>query len=163
MRLVPTWRNTVLDGPDPRQTAEDGICDQPDGDPVASARRLAERAHASVLEPNGRPIVEHVRRVAEAVPPFARRVAWLHDVLEWTPLGDEDLRSAGLDAEEITAVRLLTREEGGSDDRAFLAHVRVDRRRARARRADRAGRQADGHDRSIPPPPRSGGKLDPPV
>ena len=144
--------NTVLDGPDRRQTAEDGMCGQPDGDPVASARRLAERAHTSVLEPNGRPIIEHVRRVAEAVPAFARRVAWLHDALEWTQLDDLDLRSAGLDAEEITAVRLLTREEGGSDDRAFLAHVRaIAEARGRAGRIARAVKRADMTDRSRHP------------
>ena len=97
-------------------------------------------------------MVEHVRRVAEAVPPFARRVAWLHDALEWTPLGDEDLRSAGLDTEELTAVRLLTREAGGVDDRAFLAHVRVIAEApGRAGRIARAVKRADMADRSRHP------------
>lgn len=113
-----------MGGPGPREAPEDAACPQHDDDPdAAPARRLAERAHANALEPNGRPVIEHVRRVAAAVPSFARRVAWLHDALEWAGLGDEDLRSAGLDAEEVNAVRLLTREEGGADDRAFLAHV----------------------------------------
>jgi hypothetical protein len=153
----------VIGEPDSCQIAGGGACSHRDEGSAASARRLAERAHASALEPNGRPIIEHVLRVAEAVPAFARRVAWLHDALEWARLDDEDLRSAGLDAEEITAVRLLTREKGGSDDRPFLAHVRVIASAPGRARAHRTGRQAHGHDRSIPPPPRSGGKVDPSV
>lgn len=122
------------------------------GDPVASARRLAERAHARITEPNGRPAIEHVRRVAETVPLFARRVAWLHDALEWTALREEDLRSAGLDEEEIAAIQLLTREEGGSDDGTFLAHVRaIAGAPGRAGRIARAVKRMDMVDRSRTP------------
>ena len=94
--------------------------------------------------------------------PFARRVAWLHDALEWTRLDDEDLRSAGLDAEEITAVRLLTREEGGSDDRAFLAHVRVIAGApGRAGRIARAVKREDMADRSRHPRDPAGDWIPP--
>ena len=82
------------------------------------------------------------------MPAFAQRVAWLHDALEWAGLRDEDLRDAGLDAEEVAAVRLLTREEGGDDDRAFLAHVgAIARAPGRAGRIARAVKRADMIDR----------------
>lgn len=114
----------------------------------AAARRLAERAHGDLREPNGSLILDHVRRVATTVPPFARRVAWLHDALEWAGLRDEDLRAAGLDAEEIAAVQLLTREEGGDDDGAFLAHVAaIARASGRAGGIVRAVKRADMVDR----------------
>ena len=114
----------------------------------AAARGLAERAHGDLREPNGSLIFDHVRRVATTVPPFAQRVAWLHDALEWAGLRDEDLRDAGLDAEEVAAVRLLTREEGGDDDRAFLAHVAaIARAPGRAGRIVRAVKRADMIDR----------------
>jgi hypothetical protein len=130
--------------------------------PRAAACRLAERAHGDGVEPSGRPAIEHVRRVAEAVPAFARAAAWLHDALEWTGLGDEDLRSAGLDAEEIAAVRLLTREDGGADDRSFLAHVRaIADAPGRAGRIARAVKQADMTDRSRHPRDPGGAWIPP--
>jgi hypothetical protein len=118
----------------------------------ALARELAERSHGCELEPNGHPAIEHVRRVAEAVSPFARRVGWLHDALEWTTLRDEDLRSAGLRADELAAVRLLTREAGGDDDRTFLAHVRaIARAPGLAGSIARAVKRTDMIDRSSYP------------
>jgi (p)ppGpp synthase/HD superfamily hydrolase len=74
--------------------------------PVAPARAIAEQAHRNQMEPSGRPYIAHVRRVASAVPPFARSVAWLHDTLEWTAIGERDLVTAGLAPEEIAALRL---------------------------------------------------------
>ncbi len=140
-------------------TSEGGI--DPSG-PRASARRLAERAHADAVEPNGRPVIEHVRRVAEAVPAFARAVAWLHDALEWAGLGDDDLRSAGLDEEEIAAVRLLTREHGGADDGSFLAHVRaIAGAPGRPGSIARAVKRADMTDRSRNPRDPAGAWIPP--
>jgi hypothetical protein len=122
----------------------------PDRD--ARARRTAERAHRGQTEPSGRPFIDHVRRVAGTVPPYARRVAWLHDALEWTALDEDGLRSAGLTADEVDAVRLLTREAGGADDAGFLDHVRaILQAQGRPGRIARAVKAADMRDRSLHP------------
>ncbi|WP_217922878.1 phosphohydrolase [Miltoncostaea oceani] len=116
------------------------------------ARALAERAHRGQVEPSGRPYIDHVRRVAEAVPPFARRVAWLHDALEWTGLGEHDLAGAGLGPDEVAAVRLLTRDAGDADDHAFLEHTReIARAPGRAGRIARTVKRADIEDRARHP------------
>jgi hypothetical protein len=93
--------------------------------PVAPARAIAEQAHRNQMEPSGRPYIAHVRRVASAVPPFARSVAWLHDTLEWTAIGERDLVTAGLAPEEIAALRLFTRGPEEANDEGFLANVRA--------------------------------------
>lgn len=54
-------------------------------------------------------VVEHVEHVANAVAPDARAVAWLHELLELTPLGRETLRAYGLTAIEELTLELLTR------------------------------------------------------
>ena len=89
------------------------------------ARQLAERAHRGQVEASGRPYIDHVRRVADAVPPSARAVAWLHDALEWTGLAEGDLAEAGLSPDELAAVRLLTREVDHAGDSGYLDHVRA--------------------------------------
>ena len=130
----------------------DPRADRAAADPDALAHGAAERAHGRELEPNGRPAIDHVRRVAEAVPPFARRVGWLHDALEWTMLREEDLRSVGLQEDELAAVRLLTRGGGPGDDRTFLAHVRaIARAPGRAGRIARVVKRADMIDRAAHP------------
>jgi hypothetical protein len=116
------------------------------------ARDAAETAHGDHVEPSGSPFIAHVRRVAAAVPPSARRVAWLHDALEWTDLGEEGLSAAGLRRHEIAAVRLLTRDTGIGDDRRFLDHVRaIATARGRAGRIARAVKRADMQDRAAHP------------
>lgn len=74
-----------------------------------TARRLAERELAGLHDRSGGPLIDHVARVASAVPPEARAVAWLHEVIEHAGATEDTLRRAGLDDEAITAVRLLTR------------------------------------------------------
>jgi hypothetical protein len=92
--------------------------------PGHKARTIAELAHRGQVEPSGRPYLHHVRRVAAAVPPEAASIAWLHDVLEWTDLDEEDLVAAGLAPEGSAALALLTRPDE-PDDESFLAHVRA--------------------------------------
>jgi hypothetical protein len=91
--------------------------------PIERARAIAERAHRGQVEASGRPHIHHVRRVAAAAPEVAG-VAWLHDTLEWTDVGEEDLVAAGLAPQEVAALRLLTRPDE-SDDGSFLSHVPV--------------------------------------
>jgi hypothetical protein len=116
------------------------------------ARELAERAHRGQVEPSGRMFLDHVRRVASAVPPSARAVAWVHDALEWTGCGEPDLVAAGLSPDELAAVRLLTRDAGDGSDRSFLEHVLVIARAGgRAGHIARTVKRADSEDRARHP------------
>jgi len=85
-----------------------------------AARRFAERVHAGGTDRYGVPLLDHVRRVAAAVSPEARTVAWLHEVLEFSDVTAGELRAAGATEDEVGAVRLLTRDPDGD---AFEAHV----------------------------------------
>ena len=76
---------------------------------LIDARELAVRAHGDQCDRDGSFHIAHVARVAEAVGQSdpLQRVAWLHDVLEDTEVGVDDLR-ARLPAAELAAVLLLT-------------------------------------------------------
>jgi hypothetical protein len=77
---------------------------------VASA--IAKRAHLDQADRFGGRLLDHVARVASAVPPNARSVAWLHDVLERTSTSIEALSTDGLTPLEAAALELLTRRDG---------------------------------------------------
>jgi hypothetical protein len=79
---------------------------------VAVAEDLARERHAGQRDRFGRPLIEHVERVAERVPPRVQALAWLHDVLERTETRVDELRSRGLLSSEETALQLLTRAPG---------------------------------------------------
>jgi hypothetical protein len=81
---------------------------------VATARSLAHGSHAGQRTPSGMALDEHVERVAADVPPEARAIAYLHDVLERTGTGVDELLRAGLSPVERAALELLTREAGES-------------------------------------------------
>jgi hypothetical protein len=91
----------------------------------------AERARAiatSVLrderEPDGRPLLAHVRRVAASVPDAARAVGWLHEVLERSELPEDVLLDEGLSDEELRALRLLSRDDSDSEV-VYLSHIEL--------------------------------------
>jgi hypothetical protein len=77
------------------------------------AQFLAIRAHRGQLLPTGEPLIAHVRRVAATTPEFARPVAWLHEVLEWTSTSEEDLNDRlrhngpGVNGRRLTYERAL--------------------------------------------------------
>ena len=81
---------------------------------LARAQLLATRAHRGQRQPTGEPLIVHVRRVAAATPEFARSVAWLHEIFEWTTVPEEKLRAYGASDDELRAVRHLTRTLGWS-------------------------------------------------
>jgi hypothetical protein len=83
------------------------------------ARSIALLSHDSRLDRFGEPVVDHVERVAAAVPPDARSIAFLHDVLEHSGTTIDDLRAAGLSPLEQAALDLLTR---GADE-SYEAHT----------------------------------------
>jgi hypothetical protein len=77
---------------------------------VDAAREIAITVHAGHRDRFGDRLVEHLARVASAVPPHAQPIAWLHDVLERDRRGSEELQR--LSACEREALALLTRADG---------------------------------------------------
>src|SRR4051794_17017311 len=73
----------------------------------ATARSIAQYSHSGQRTTRGMPLIEHVERVAAAVPEEARAVAFLHDVLDLTETGGDELLSHGLTAAESGALSLL--------------------------------------------------------
>jgi hypothetical protein len=92
---------------------------------IERAPRLAERLHADDYEEDGSALLEHIRRVAGQVEPDVQVVAWLHEVLEWTVVAEHELLMAGLDGEELRALRLLHRTPAAHSDGVYLAHLRL--------------------------------------
>lgn len=77
------------------------------------ARSIATRAHAGQVDKAGAPYIGHPERVASQVKgDAAKATAWLHDVVEDTPLTFADLKAEGVSGEVIEAVRLLTHDGG---------------------------------------------------
>ena len=118
----------------------------------AAARRLAALLHGDGLDRYGQPLLDHVRRVAAAVPLDARVVGWLHEVLECTATSAQELRALGVSEDEIRAVELLTRDlEAGAD--AYAAHIaRIAEAPDRAGRLARVVKRADLRDRLLHQP-----------
>lgn len=91
------------------------------------AEGLARMYHAGQVDKAGAPYIEHPRRVAERVRgmyPPAAVVAWLHDIVEDTPVTLRGLREVGFTDEVVYAVEALTRREGErSED--YYKRVRV--------------------------------------
>jgi hypothetical protein len=79
---------------------------------VRTAERLARVRHGGQLNRFGEPIIAHVERVARAVPPEARALAYLHDLLERTTITLTELRAGGLTDLEHAGLMLLTHHLG---------------------------------------------------
>ena len=126
------------------------------------ARALAEALHQGQRGPGGEPLIDHVRRVAAAVPRDARVVAWLHEVLEYTSISEHALLAEGLSREGLRALRLLTRDRHARSETIYLAHVEIIRR-ASGPGADiaRSVKRADLADRALNPPSRADGWTPP--
>jgi hypothetical protein len=82
------------------------------------ARALARRLHHGHHE-----LLAHLRRVALAVPSAFRPVAWLHHARE-AHATSRALTAAGLTAEEVAAVDLLSRGGHRSPDSSVLRRAR---------------------------------------
>ena len=85
----------------------------------AAAVKIARDSHGAQRNRFGEPVIEHVERVAAAVPADALTIALLHDVLERTDVTLGDLLRHGLTSTELAALRLLTRQA----DESFELHV----------------------------------------
>ena len=129
---------------------------------VEQARLLASRAHSGQLQPTGEPLIEHVRRVAAATPEFARPVAWLHEVLEWTSVSEQELLAEGVTDEELRALRLLTRALGRGSESGYMAHTTmIARADGLAGVLARTVKLSDLKDRLGHPGPGTGGSRPP--
>jgi hypothetical protein len=84
------------------------------------AQQIACASHAGQRTRFGDSVVEHLGRVAGAVPPEVCALAWMHDLLELTPCQREELRAQGLTAVEESALGLLTRDRSES----YEAYIR---------------------------------------
>jgi hypothetical protein len=73
------------------------------------ARRVARQIHGGQLTRLGEPVIEHVERVAGAVPAESRALAYLHDILERADVCNEELLELGLSDDEQSVLALLTR------------------------------------------------------
>jgi hypothetical protein len=73
---------------------------------------IAYKAHEGQTDKAGAPYIGHPAHVASQVEGDATKaVAWLHDVVEDTPLTFDDLRAAGIGDDVIAALRLLTHDK----------------------------------------------------
>ena len=105
---------------------------------VALAEELAERYHAGQLDRLGVPYIEHPRAVAgllAGTPDTWQAAAWLHDVLEHTDATAADLVAAGVPAEVVRLVEVLTRRPD-EDYLAFIGRVGADPAAVRVKIAD---------------------------
>jgi (p)ppGpp synthase/HD superfamily hydrolase len=77
------------------------------------AIEIALHAHAGQKGKDGSPYILHPLRIMARMSADAERMAAvLHDVVEDSQVTLEDLRKAGFPEEVLTAVKLLTHEEG---------------------------------------------------
>lgn len=86
----------------------------------AIARTIARRHHKGQRNRFGDRVIDHLERVAAAVPPNARAAALLHDLFELCPPAGRRLRGKGLTCTELEALELLTHAPGES----YEAYVR---------------------------------------
>jgi hypothetical protein len=75
------------------------------------AHRIASRHHVGQRNRFGDPVIDHVERVAAAVPAEARATALLHDLFERCPTANRGLLAKGLSPTELKALELLTHSE----------------------------------------------------
>ena len=109
---------------------------------VDQAMVLAARAHAGQLDKAGAPYIEHPGRVAvhvtrHALPEdeeAAQAVAWLHDVVEDTPMTLAELADQ-FPPEIIAAVDAITRR-AEEDPEAYYQRVRANRIARAVKHAD---------------------------
>jgi hypothetical protein len=79
---------------------------------AAIAHRIASENHVGQRDRFGDCVIDHVERVAAAVPQDARTTALLHDLLELCPAARRRLRGKGLTRTEMEALELLTHPAG---------------------------------------------------
>jgi len=81
---------------------------------VGLAENIAREAHEGQTRRDGEtPYITHPEAVASRVDsPDLKVIAWLHDVIEDTPLTAKDLIDKGIKEDHVEAVLLLTKKKG---------------------------------------------------
>lgn len=91
---------------------------------LQKAEIAARIAHAGQIDKIGVPYTEHLKAVASMVTSEDEKVvAWLHDIIEDTPVGAQDLRSIGFPPYIVDAVILLTHAHNVSHE-DYLVEIR---------------------------------------
>ena len=115
-------------------------------DLVSKAYAIAEAAHAGQFRRDGKtPYIKHPMAVAERVVRYGRDyvcVAYLHDVLEDTSVGYDDLENAGIPENILKAVEILTKSEVQSYDE-YLYFVKQNELARRVKIADMLSNLSD--------------------
>jgi hypothetical protein len=78
----------------------------------ALAHTIASRHHVGQRNRFGDPVIDHVERVAAAVPAEARATALLHDLFERCPTFGRRLRAKGLSRTELEPLELVRHAAG---------------------------------------------------
>jgi (p)ppGpp synthase/HD superfamily hydrolase len=89
---------------------------------VELAKTIATNAHEGQKRWGGEPYIIHPEAVAKTVAGYGwqyEAIAWLHDVVEDTPLTLGYLLDAGMPYETVCAVELLTHRE----EQTYLAYI----------------------------------------
>lgn len=86
------------------------------------AQSIATIAHEDQTDKNGAPYITHPAAVASFVTTDDEKaVAWLHDVIEDTPVTASDLLEMGFPQRIVDAVVLLTRTKEVSSEDYYIA------------------------------------------
>ncbi|WP_280702192.1 phosphohydrolase [Kitasatospora sp. GP82] len=107
---------------------------------LADVDALAAGAHAGQLDKIGEPYIGHLRAVSAGLAPFGvglQMAGLLHDVLEDTELGADDLLRAGVPLGVVATVRRVTKEPGVAY-RAMLQQITTDHSATLLKIADNA-------------------------
>ncbi|MYW05281.1 HD domain-containing protein [Streptomyces sp. SID3343] len=104
---------------------------------------LARAAHDGQLDKGGHPYITHPLRVMDNVDGIpARMAAVLHDVIEDTPVGADQLRAAGVPARIVDAVIALSKLPGEPLE-ASMARAAADPIALVVKRADIADNRSE--------------------
>ena len=132
--MVPDWLlDAATQGGEPPMTETDALVQH------GRAAAITALAHRGQTDKIGRPYLEHPVRVAERFSwtgePIAHCAALLHDVVEDSDFTLEDLGHAGIRAEIIEIVALLTRDKA-VDDATYYSRIRMHPRALAVKLAD---------------------------
>lgn len=85
---------------------------------VSMAEKIATAAHGGQLDKSGVPYITHPQRVASSLvgDTLAQATAWLHDVIEDTPITAAHLLVRGIPVEVVAAVEAVTKRPSEQPD-----------------------------------------------
>ena len=90
------------------------------------AVKVATEAHKGQVDKGGKPYIGHPTAVAASVnEPDQKIVAYLHDVIEDTPITAEDLLNMGFSSKIVDSIKLLTKDKSVPYEE-YLKKIRSD-------------------------------------